>query len=96
MRWERRGSGGADAPEHLPGTLTCVWLPPLQGVGEQIEESERLPDGNRGPDALAGAHAKHTGESLEEALKVVLRTEAGQRLTQVRDGVHRGKRADQW
>jgi CHAD domain-containing protein len=44
----------------------------------------------------AGARAKHTGESLEEALRAVLQTEAGRRLGQVRDGDHRDERADQW
>jgi hypothetical protein len=44
----------------------------------------------------AGARAKHTGESLEEALRAVLQTEAGRRLGQLRDGNHREQRADQW
>src|SRR5215203_4677712 len=44
----------------------------------------------------AGARAKHTGESLEEALRAVLQTEAGRRLGQLRDGDHRDERADQW
>ena len=44
----------------------------------------------------AGARAKRTGESLEVALKAVLQTEAGRRLGQLRDGVHRDERADQW
>ena len=44
----------------------------------------------------AGARAKRTGESLEEALRAVLQTEAGRRLEQLRDGEHRDERADQW
>jgi hypothetical protein len=44
----------------------------------------------------AGARAKQTGESLEEALKAVLETEAGRRLAQLRDGPHRDERAEQW
>src|SRR5919107_6166141 len=44
----------------------------------------------------AGARAKHTGESLEEALRAVLQTEAGRRLGQLRDGDHRDERADEW
>src|ERR687898_3632807 len=44
----------------------------------------------------AGARARRTGESLEEALKAVLQTEAGRRLGRLRDGVHRDERADQW
>jgi len=44
----------------------------------------------------AGARAKHTGESLEAALRAVLQTEAGWRLGQLRDGPHRNERADEW
>jgi hypothetical protein len=44
----------------------------------------------------AGARAKQTGESLEEALRAVLQTEAGQRLGRLRDGEHRDERAEQW
>jgi hypothetical protein len=44
----------------------------------------------------AGARAKHTGESLEEALRAVLQTDAGRRLGQLRTGDHRDERADEW
>src|SRR5919107_4231116 len=44
----------------------------------------------------ADARAKRTGESLEVALRAVLQTEAGRRLAQLRDGVHRDERAEQW
>jgi hypothetical protein len=44
----------------------------------------------------AGVRAKRTGESLVEALKGVLETQAGRRLGQLRDGPHRDERADQW
>src|SRR5919107_1722062 len=44
----------------------------------------------------AGARAKNTGGTLEEALRAVLQTEAGRRLGQLRDGNHRDERADQW
>jgi hypothetical protein len=44
----------------------------------------------------AGTRAKQTGESLEAALRAVLQTEAGRRLGQLRGGVHRDERADQW
>src|SRR5918994_6166781 len=44
----------------------------------------------------AGARAKRTGESLVEALRAVLQTEAGRRLGQLRDGVHRDERAERW
>src|SRR5829696_589501 len=44
----------------------------------------------------AGVRARRTGESLAEALRAVLQTEAGRRLGRLRDGVHRDERADQW
>src|SRR5215216_2113989 len=44
----------------------------------------------------AGARAKQTGESLEAALRAVLQTEAGRRLGQLRGGIHRDERTDQW
>ena len=44
----------------------------------------------------AEARAKRTGESLEEALKAVLETEAGQQLTDLRDGPHRDEEAERW
>lgn len=44
----------------------------------------------------AGTRAKRTGESLEEALRAVLQTEAGRRLGRLRDGNHRDERADEW
>jgi hypothetical protein len=43
-----------------------------------------------------GARAKQTGESLEVALEAVLQTEAGRRLRNLRDGVHRDDRAEEW
>src|SRR5918912_707386 len=44
----------------------------------------------------AAARAKHTGESLEAALRAVLQTEAGRRLVKLRDGDHRDERAGEW
>ena len=44
----------------------------------------------------AGARAKGTGESLVEALRAVLQTDAGRRLGRLRDGDHRDERAAQW
>jgi len=32
LRRQRRGSSAADAPEHLPGVLTFLWLFAVQGV----------------------------------------------------------------
>ena len=44
----------------------------------------------------AEARAEWTGEPLEEALKAVLETEAGQQLTGLRDGPHRDEEAERW
>ena len=44
----------------------------------------------------AGARAKRTGEPFEEALKAVLKTEAGRQLGELRDGPHRDERAQEW
>ncbi len=44
----------------------------------------------------AKAHAKQTGEAFEEALKSVLKTEAGRQLRELRNGPHGGERALQW
>ena len=44
----------------------------------------------------AAARAEWTGESSEVALRAVLRTEAGRRLMELRDGEHRDESANQW
>jgi hypothetical protein len=44
----------------------------------------------------AAARAKRTGESLEEALRAVIQTDAGRRLVQLRNGEHREERANEW
>jgi hypothetical protein len=44
----------------------------------------------------ARARADRTGESFEDALKVVLKTEAGRQLAELRDGPHGGRKAGQW
>ena len=44
----------------------------------------------------AGARAEWTGEPLQEALKAVLETEAGQQLEGMRDGLYRDKEAKRW
>ena len=44
----------------------------------------------------AGARAKQTGESFEEALKAVLKTKPGWQLRELRDGPHCDKRAQDW
>jgi hypothetical protein len=71
LRRERCGSGATDTPEHLPGTLTFVWLPAVQGVDEQIKEPERLRDGNRGSGPPGGCLRQTDRESLEEAQKLL-------------------------
>jgi hypothetical protein len=44
----------------------------------------------------AGARAKQSGEPFEEALKAVLETDAGRQLRELRDGLHRNERAQDW
>ena len=44
----------------------------------------------------AEARAEWTGEPLEEALRAVLETEAGQQLTGLRDGPHRNEETKRW
>jgi hypothetical protein len=44
----------------------------------------------------ARARAERTGESFEEALKAVRKTEAGRQLKELSEGPHRDERADQW
>jgi hypothetical protein len=44
----------------------------------------------------ARVRAERTGESFEEALKAVRKTEAGRQLKKLSEGPHRDERADQW
>ena len=44
----------------------------------------------------AGAHTKRAGETLEDALKAVLETEAGRQFGKLRDGPQRDKLAALW
>ena len=44
----------------------------------------------------ARTRAERTGESFEEALKVVLKTEAGRQLGELRAGPHGREKANQW
>lgn len=44
----------------------------------------------------AEVRATRTGEAVEEALKTILETEAGQRLRKLRDGPHRDESARRW
>ena len=44
----------------------------------------------------AGDRAKESGEPFEEALKAVLKTEAGRQLRELRDGPHRDEGAQDW
>ncbi len=44
----------------------------------------------------AAARARWSGESFEDALGAVLRTEAGRQLQELRDGVHGSKKAEEW
>jgi hypothetical protein len=44
----------------------------------------------------AGDRAVQTGEGFEEALQAVLKTAAGRRLEELRDGPHRDEKAERW
>lgn len=44
----------------------------------------------------AGYRARQSGEPLEAALRAVIRTEAGQQLCKLLEGVHRNKKAAEW
>lgn len=44
----------------------------------------------------AGIRAERTGETLEEAFKAILETEAGQLLEELRKGPHCAENAEQW
>ena len=44
----------------------------------------------------ARTRAERTGESFEEALRVVLETEAGRQLGELREGSHGHEKANQW
>jgi hypothetical protein len=44
----------------------------------------------------ARVRAERTGESFEEALKAVRKTEAGRQLEELSEGPHRDQRAERW
>ena len=44
----------------------------------------------------ARVRAERTGESFEEALKAVRKTEAGRQLEELSEGPHRDERAQEW
>jgi transcription initiation factor TFIID subunit TAF12 len=44
----------------------------------------------------AAARAQWSGETFEEALGAVLRTDAGRQLQELRDGIHGSEKADEW
>ena len=65
--------------------------------GKVMQKNQRV--GEMAVDVLArqaGTRANQTGEPFEEALKAVLETEAGQQLGELRDGLHREERAQDW
>jgi hypothetical protein len=62
-----------------------------------MEENQRVAD--MAAEVLARqarARAKRTGELFEDALKAVLKTEAGRQLAELRDGPYRDRKAAQW
>ena len=60
------------------------------------QEAKRVRDGGRGPGAAGENPRRADRESFEEALKVVLETEAGRQLGELRAGPHGREKADQW
>ena len=69
----------------------------LPGRGKDLQENQRVAD--MAIDVLArqaGHRAKESGEPFEEALKAVLKTEAGRQLGELRDGPHRDEGAQDW
>jgi hypothetical protein len=68
-----------------------------EGEGKAMQENQRV--AHMADEVLARqarARAERTGESFEDALKVVLKTEAGRQLAELRDGPHGGRKAGQW
>jgi hypothetical protein len=79
--------------EHLVGSERGISF----GKGKARQRNQRVAD--MAVDDLArqaGARAKRTGEPFEEALKIVLETEAGRQLGELRDGPHRDERVERW
>ena len=69
----------------------------ISGKGKDLHENQLVSD--MASEVLrrqAVARAQRTGQALEEALKVVLETEAGQQLVELRDGPHRDEGAKRW
>jgi hypothetical protein len=67
------------------------------GKGRVMQKKQRVAD--MADEVLARQareRAKRTGEPFEEALEVVLKTEAGRQLGKLRDGSHGDERADRW
>jgi hypothetical protein len=65
--------------------------------GKAMQENQRVAE--MADEVLARqarARTERTGESFEDALRVVLKTEAGQQLAELRDGPHRDRKAGQW
>jgi hypothetical protein len=68
-----------------------------KGEGKDMQENQLVAD--MADEVLARqarARAQRTGESFEDALKVVLKTEAGRQLAKLRDGPQGDRKAGQW
>lgn len=69
----------------------------LRGKGEAMHEDQRVSDMVNGVlSRQATARAERTGEPFGYALEVVLKTEAGRQLVELRGGPHRDEKADRW
>jgi hypothetical protein len=68
-----------------------------EGEGKDMQENQLVAD--MADEVLARqarARVERTGESFEDALKVILKTEAGRQLAELRDGPQGGRKAEQW
>jgi hypothetical protein len=77
------------------GTITATRETP--GKGKVMQKNQRVAD--MAVEVLARqaeTRAQQTGETFEEALKVVLQTEAGRQLEELRNGPHRDEGAYEW
>ncbi len=81
----------------LTGAASLARIFLLPNKGDAMQEKQRVADMAVGVVARqAEARAEWTGDPLEEALKAVLKTEAGQQLTGLREGPHRNEEAKRW
>jgi len=87
-------AASAEGPE---GDGTIIAHGEIFQEGKTMQKNQRVAD--MAVEVLtrqAENRAQQTGEAFEEALQAVLKTEAGRQLEELRNGPHRGERAEQW